>query len=81
MGQADSILITYENKTMLIDAGNDSDGEEILKFLGANGISEINYLIGTHIHENHIGGIADNELNLNGANKVGLRVIFKICSF
>ncbi len=59
VGQADSILIMYENKIMLIDAGNDSDGEEILKFLKAKGINKIDYLIGTHIHEDHIGGIAD----------------------
>ena len=59
VGQADSILIIYEDKTMLIDAGNDSDGEEILKFLRAKGVGKIDYLIGTHIHEDHIGGIAD----------------------
>ncbi len=59
VGQADSILIMYENKIMLIDAGNDSDGEEILRFLKAKGINKIDYLIGTHIHEDHIGGIAD----------------------
>lgn len=59
VGQADSSLIMYEGKTILIDAGNGSDGEEILNFLNAKGIDKINYLIGTHIHEDHIGGMAD----------------------
>ena len=59
VGQADSTLITYEDKAILIDAGNTSDGKEILKFLNAKGISKIDYLIGTHIHEDHIGGFID----------------------
>lgn len=49
----------YNGKTILIDAGNISDGKEILKFLNAKGIQQIDYLIGTHIHEDHIGGIID----------------------
>lgn len=50
VGQADSTLIMHKDKTMLIDAGNDSDGEEILKFIKAKGINQIDYLVGTHIH-------------------------------
>lgn len=59
VGQADSSLIMYNGKTIIIDAGNISDGKEILKFLNAKGIQQIDYLIGTHIHEDHIGGIID----------------------
>lgn len=59
VGQADSSLIMYNGKTILIDAGNISDGKEILKFLNAKGIQQIDYLIGTHIHEDHIGGMTD----------------------
>ena len=59
VGQADSTLITYEDKAILIDAGNDSDGEKIVEFLKAKEINKIDYLIGTHIHEDHIGGIID----------------------
>lgn len=58
VGQAESSLIMYNGKTILIDAGNTSDGEEILKFIKAKGIQQIDYLIGTHIHEDHIGGMA-----------------------
>ena len=59
VGQADSSLIMYEGKTILIDAGNGSDGEEILNLINAKGIDKIDYLIGTHIHEDHIGGMTD----------------------
>ncbi len=59
VGQADSSLIMYEDKVILIDTGNDSDGEKIVEFLKAKGINKIDYLIGTHIHEDHIGGMAD----------------------
>ena len=59
VGQADSSLIMYNGKTILIDAENTSDGEEILNFMNAKGIEQIDYLIGTHIHEDHIGGMTD----------------------
>ncbi len=59
VGQADSSLILYEDKVILIDTGNDFDGEKIVEFLKAKGINKIDYLIGTHIHEDHIGGMAD----------------------
>lgn len=65
VGQADSTLITYENKVILIDAGNGSDGEKIVEFLKAKEIDKIDYLIGTHIHEDHIGGVSDIVKNIN----------------
>lgn len=65
VGQADSTLIMHKDKTILIDAGNDSDGEKILEFIEAKGIEQIDYLVGTHIHEDHIGGIADIVDNIN----------------
>lgn len=60
VGQADSILITTpDNKTMLIDAGNNEDGDDIVKYIKGMGIDTIDVLIGTHPHEDHIGGIDD----------------------
>ena len=59
VGQADSTLIKYKNKTMLIDAGNNEDGKNIVKFLKDKGISKLDYIVGTHYDEDHIGGIDD----------------------
>ena len=59
VGQADSTLIKYKNKIMLIDAGNNEDGKNIVKFLKDKGISKLDYIVGTHYDEDHIGGLDD----------------------
>lgn len=58
VGQADSELIICNGKTMLIDAGNSKDGEKIVNGIKALGITKIDYVIGTHVHEDHIGGMS-----------------------
>ena len=59
VGQPDSTLIKYKNKIMLIDAGNNEDGKNIVKFLKDKGISKLDYIVGTHYDEDHIGGLDD----------------------
>lgn len=59
VGQADSILVKNEDQTMLIDAGNNEDGELLVKNLQTLQVTKIDYLIGTHPHEDHIGGLDD----------------------
>lgn len=59
VGQADSILVSNKNETMLIDAGNNENGNDVVKFIKEKGITRINYLIGTHPHADHIGGLDD----------------------
>lgn len=59
VGQADSILLENNNNYMLIDAGNNSDGLNLVKFFKNMGISEFEYVIATHAHEDHIGGMDD----------------------
>lgn len=57
VGQADSQLIMCDGKTMLIDSGNSKDGELIVNGLRGLNIEKIDYLVGTHIHEDHIGSM------------------------
>ena len=59
VGQADSILIESNNENMLIDAGNNEDGEFLVKYFKEKEITKFKYLVATHPHEDHIGGIDD----------------------
>lgn len=57
VGQADCILLQCEGEAMLVDAGNNDDGALVLKYLENAGVTYLNYAVGTHPHEDHIGGL------------------------
>lgn len=59
VGQADSVLIESGGQVLLIDAGNHDDSKTIIKYIKKRGIDKLDYVIGTHPHEDHIGGLAD----------------------
>lgn len=59
VGQADSILIKNKGHNMLIDAGNNEDGVKLVNYFKSLDISSFDYVIGTHPHEDHIGGMDD----------------------
>ena len=58
VGQADAtLLVTPSNEVVLIDTGHGrDDGEFVLDYLDAHGITRIDYLVATHGHWDHIGG-------------------------
>lgn len=58
VGQADCELIISNGQTILIDAGNSRDGEKIVNAIRGLGISRLDYVVGTHVHEDHIGGMS-----------------------
>jgi len=58
VGQADAALILCDEKAMLIDGGNVADSSKLYTYLKNHDISYLDYVIGTHVHEDHIGGIA-----------------------
>lgn len=57
VGQGDSVLLVYNGKAMLIDAGEQDQGKNIVAYLHAQGISKLNYVVATHPHSDHIGGM------------------------
>ena len=58
VGKADSIVISSEDGTVVIDCGEKGDGKDIVKYLEGQGIDTIDYLIATHYDKDHIGGAA-----------------------
>jgi len=61
VSQADAIfIITPQNKTILIDSGSSikpHSSMNVVAFLKQLHISKIDYLIASHYHEDHIGGM------------------------
>ena len=65
VGQADSILLESKGEYMLVDAGNNEDGPKLVTYLENKNIKDFKYVIGTHPHEDHIGGLDDIINNFN----------------
>ena len=59
VGQADSFLLMQEGKTALIDCGTRSTGEDVVEYLNSIGVTKIDYVFGTHPHDDHMGGMYD----------------------
>lgn len=56
VGQGDSILIKTEAGNILIDAGTGESETALSSYLDSVGVSDFEYCIFTHPHEDHIGG-------------------------
>ena len=57
VGQADCILLETEGKFMLIDGGNKYDSQLVVTYLEQQGVSELEAVVCTHAHEDHVGGL------------------------
>lgn len=57
VGQGDSTLIEKDGHFMLIDAGERDQGQKVISYLKKRGVEKLDYVIGTHPHSDHIGGL------------------------
>lgn len=57
VGQADCALLECGGMSMLIDGGNTEDGWDVVEYIENQGIEKLDLVVGTHPHEDHIGGL------------------------
>lgn len=57
VGQADAALIECDGHYMLVDGGNKADSDILYTVLKNAGAEHLDIVVGTHGHEDHIGGI------------------------
>ena len=57
VGQADAALVECDGHYMLIDGGNKADSNVIYSVLRNAGVPKLDIVVGTHAHEDHIGGL------------------------
>ena len=58
VGQADATLVLCGNESMLIDGGNADDSNLIYTYLEKHGVTHLDYIVCTHAHEDHVGGLS-----------------------
>lgn len=56
VGKADAIAIQTEKNTMVINTGEEEDGEELVFYLKNQGITQVDILLITHFDQDHVGG-------------------------
>lgn len=59
LGSADGALLLTENAAVLIDTGEENDGDELLALLQAYGRDTVDLLVVSHYDKDHVGGAAE----------------------
>lgn len=56
VGKADAFILECEGMTMVIDTGEEDDGQELVDTLKEKHISQVDILVITHYDKDHVGG-------------------------
>lgn len=59
IGQGSAALVTAGDKSLLIDTGEADYSYTLKSYINSCGISKLDYVIASHPHSDHIGGMAD----------------------
>jgi len=59
VGQGDCSLVVCDGKTLLIDAGENGHETTVINYLRSLGGGRIDYIIASHQHSDHIGGLPE----------------------
>jgi len=59
VGQGDSIFVDYGDYEILTDAGGDSYGKKVANYIEPYVDGNLELIVATHVHEDHIGGLDD----------------------
>ncbi|MCM1363846.1 MAG: MBL fold metallo-hydrolase [Faecalibacterium sp.] len=59
VGQGSSTLVQSGNTGILIDAGEREYGQKVVDYLKKSGIKRLEYVVASHPHSDHIGGLSD----------------------
>ncbi len=59
VGQGDCELIVSKDKTVLIDSGEYENATKVISYIQSLGITKLDYVIGSHPHSDHIGGLPE----------------------
>lgn len=57
VGQADCALVIQGEHAMLVDGGNVEDAPDVISFIKSKNVKTLDVVVGTHAHEDHIGGL------------------------
>ncbi len=57
VGQADCMLLRCGGQTLLLDGGNVDDSRLVVSYLLGQNVEELDYVVNTHPHEDHVGGL------------------------
>jgi len=57
VGQGDSILVRSRDHAILIDGGEHAQRNAVISYLRSAGVRRLDYVVATHPHSDHIGGL------------------------